>query len=444
MNQSLLNMLIHRSRTQEIVMDDQQFEIVRGTSTTKQIEASGVTGISFSTSDTLPSGFTLSSSGVLSYDGTVDAYGYYPFTVTATKGELTATATITIALGTMVGEQVELTIAAGVDTTLYLYNNNGVLTSGPNNDWGGTGYHSDIMYTWVSFYPKHGLKYSLDGGTNWLDWCFEDTNSTLDLTSSGYGSWTSCTKISGRDTVSLSGQTLTINDPSGGSSIYEVLLVSGNSEFIVPEESSSSGSDSSSSGSSSTVTIDFQDQTFTFENCQSWSDQLQATCEEALEFTTDGNEPSGVTVYFDGLISCDGTTSADTYTFDVTATCQGNPTGVTATITLVVSDPVITWDDNPYTIDFYTSGGYQEVSPPSFSGYTGQVDWYMDDFPSGVSIDTSNGGTIQFDPSGIEADETMTTTLYVVNNPDVSDYGYPQVYSEYCELTINIYYDGEA
>lgn len=109
--------------------------------------------------------------------------------------------------------------AAGVDTRLYLTNTNGVFTAAPDGSWGGTGYHRDIKDTWVSFYPRHGLKYSLDGGATYLDWCFED-NSTLDL--SGIGtSISSVTKISGRDFVSLSNQQIIVNDPSSGSTIYE-------------------------------------------------------------------------------------------------------------------------------------------------------------------------------------------------------------------------------
>lgn len=110
--------------------------------------------------------------------------------------------------------------AAGVDTTLYLTNANGVFTATPNGDWGGTGYHNGIVGTWVSFYPKHGVKYSLDGGTTYLDWCFEDTNATLDLSSVGT-TITGVTKVSGRDTVSLSVQQITVNDPSSSSGIYE-------------------------------------------------------------------------------------------------------------------------------------------------------------------------------------------------------------------------------
>lgn len=110
--------------------------------------------------------------------------------------------------------------AAGVDTTLYLTNNNGVFTAAPNGDWGGTGYHDGISDTWVSFYPKHGLKYSLDNGATWLDWCFEDTNSTLDLSSVVRGGILGVTKVSGRDTVSLSDQTISIIDDDGSSAIY--------------------------------------------------------------------------------------------------------------------------------------------------------------------------------------------------------------------------------
>ena len=110
--------------------------------------------------------------------------------------------------------------AAGVDTTLYLTNADGVFTASPSGDWGGTGYHNGISSSWVSFYPKHGVKYSLDGGSTWLDWCFEDTNSVLDLSSVGT-TIAAVTKVSGRDTVSLSGQQITINDPSSSSGIYE-------------------------------------------------------------------------------------------------------------------------------------------------------------------------------------------------------------------------------
>jgi len=130
--------------------------------------------------------------------------------------------------------------AAGVDTTLYLTNTNGVLTAGPVNDWGGTGYHDGIRGTWVSFYPKHGLKYSLDGGTTWLDWCFEDTNSTLDLSSVG-DTITAINKISGRNYVMLSGQRITVDDPESSSAIYIW-----DTEYNV-------GGDSSSSGGSSLV-----------------------------------------------------------------------------------------------------------------------------------------------------------------------------------------------
>lgn len=109
--------------------------------------------------------------------------------------------------------------AAGVDTTLYLTNTNGVFTATPSGSWGGTGYHEGIRGTWVSFYPKHGLKYSLDGGSTYLDWCFEDTSSTLDLSSVGT-TISSVTKVSGRDSVTLSGNQITVDDPSGSSAIY--------------------------------------------------------------------------------------------------------------------------------------------------------------------------------------------------------------------------------
>ena len=109
--------------------------------------------------------------------------------------------------------------AAGVDTNLYLDNTNGVFVATPSGDWGGTGYHDGIKGTWVSFYPKHGVKYSLDGGTTWLDWCFEDTNATLDLSSVGT-TIAGVTKVSGRDYVSRLGQRITVSDPSSSSAIY--------------------------------------------------------------------------------------------------------------------------------------------------------------------------------------------------------------------------------
>lgn len=141
--------------------------------------------------------------------------------------------------------------AAGVDTTLYLTNTNGVLTAAPDGDWGGTGYHDDIRETWVSFYPKHGLKYSLDNGATWLDWCFEDTNSTLDLSSVG-DTITAINKVSGRCTISLSGQQITVDDPEGSSAIY-----------IWDTEYNGGGDQSSSGGSSLVIEAELANDTTT-------------------------------------------------------------------------------------------------------------------------------------------------------------------------------------
>lgn len=194
-----------------------------GESSSYQIQYTADGTPTFATSTTLPAGVTMTTGGLIEYDGTGSTETTVSVAVTATMTfAQVASATVGVELAETVISTVRF--AAGVDTTLYLTNSNGVFTAAPNGSWGGTGYHSDIMDTWVSFYPKHGLKYSLDGGATYLDWCFEDTNSTLDL--SGIGtSISSVTKISGRDTISLSNQQITINDPSNGSSIYEFDVV---------------------------------------------------------------------------------------------------------------------------------------------------------------------------------------------------------------------------
>jgi len=178
------------------------------------------TGCTFSlTSGTLPSGVTLdTSTGTLSYDGTVVSEdSTTTVAITASKtGYLDNTATVAIK---MMVESHTIRFWAGVDTTLYLTNTNGVFVASPSG-YGGCGYHSGISgYPEIYFNPKHGLKYSTDGGFTWSDWVFEDTSATLDLSSIGT-TITSLTKISGRDTVSLTGQQIMVNDPSSSSGPY--------------------------------------------------------------------------------------------------------------------------------------------------------------------------------------------------------------------------------
>ena len=218
-------MLIRRSRGSvppyvpptNITFDDQSFDFISTVSSSFQI---GVmpSGCTFSTSDTMPSGFTLSSDGLLSYDGTPFSTGLTDIiTVTASKdGFESATASISIR------KKLTHTIrfAAGVDTTLYLRNTNGVFVATPSGSWGGTGYHEGIRNSGVSLYPKHGLKYSIDGGFSWSTWCFEDTNSTLDLTGVVNGKILSMTKVFGRNSVTINNQTITVSDPNNGSSLY--------------------------------------------------------------------------------------------------------------------------------------------------------------------------------------------------------------------------------
>lgn len=225
-----------------VAIEDQSFDVLNTTPSSYKIKSTGI-GATFSTSDTLPNGFTLSSNGTLTYDGTNSDTGYFPFTVTVTKGEESATATITINLG--VYEYTSVIFAAGVDTSIYFYNNNGVFTVSTDGGWGGTGYHQDLRtnYPWYSLYPKHGCKYSLDGGVTWNAWIFEDTNSTLDLSYTGLTSTTSFLKVLGRNSCYPSvNNSVYINDPSGGSAPYRFKLTS--QRFVVSDESSSSSSSS--------------------------------------------------------------------------------------------------------------------------------------------------------------------------------------------------------
>ena len=90
--------LIYRSRHQELAVKDQNFSCIQGVSCSHNIRWRGKTAPTFSTSDPLPDGYTLSSAGVLSYDGTACTPDTYAFSVTADDGETTVTATMTVAV----------------------------------------------------------------------------------------------------------------------------------------------------------------------------------------------------------------------------------------------------------------------------------------------------------------------------------------------------------
>lgn len=92
------DMLIYRSLHQDLSVRDLNVSWRQGTSASAHIRWSGRTEPTFSTSDTLPAGVTMSTAGLVSYDGTACTPDTYSWTVTATDGTSTVTATVTLVM----------------------------------------------------------------------------------------------------------------------------------------------------------------------------------------------------------------------------------------------------------------------------------------------------------------------------------------------------------
>ena len=92
------DLLIYRSTHQSLFVKDQSFTFTQLVAATYKIKWRGKKKPTFSTSDTLPTGFSLSSDGIVSYDGSVIQSGVTNWTVTATDGVDTVTASMTMTL----------------------------------------------------------------------------------------------------------------------------------------------------------------------------------------------------------------------------------------------------------------------------------------------------------------------------------------------------------
>ena len=92
------DLLIYRSTHQSLFVKDQSFTFTQLVVATYKIKWRGKNKPTFSTSDTLPTGFALSSDGIVSYDGSVIQSGVTNWTVTATDGVDTVTASMTMTL----------------------------------------------------------------------------------------------------------------------------------------------------------------------------------------------------------------------------------------------------------------------------------------------------------------------------------------------------------
>ncbi len=89
------DLLIYRSTHQSLFVKDQSFSFTQLVVATYKIKWRGKTAPTFSTSDTLPTGITLSNNGIVSYDGSINQTGVTNWTVTATDGVDTVTASMT-------------------------------------------------------------------------------------------------------------------------------------------------------------------------------------------------------------------------------------------------------------------------------------------------------------------------------------------------------------
>lgn len=89
------DLLIYRSTHQSLFVKDQSFSFTQLVAATYKIKWRGKNAPTFSTSDTLPTGITLSSNGIVSYDGSINQTGVTNWTVTATDGVDTVTASMT-------------------------------------------------------------------------------------------------------------------------------------------------------------------------------------------------------------------------------------------------------------------------------------------------------------------------------------------------------------
>lgn len=101
------DLLIYRSTHQALFVKDQSFSFTQLVVATYKIKWRGKNKPTFSTSDTLPTGVTLSSDGIVSYDGSIIQSGVTNWTVTATDGVDTVTASMTTTMNSATVEIVD-------------------------------------------------------------------------------------------------------------------------------------------------------------------------------------------------------------------------------------------------------------------------------------------------------------------------------------------------
>lgn len=101
------DLLIYRSTHQSLFVKDQSFSFTQLVVATYKIKWRGKNAPTFSTSDTLPTGITLSSDGIVSYDGSIIQSGVTNWTVTATDGVDTVTANMTTTMNSATVEIVD-------------------------------------------------------------------------------------------------------------------------------------------------------------------------------------------------------------------------------------------------------------------------------------------------------------------------------------------------
>lgn len=92
-------LLIYRSRHQALSVRDLSVSWRQGTPSYAKIRWRGKTAPTFTTSGTLPSGVTMSTAGIVTYDGTACTPDTYTWAVSATDGTDTVTATVTMTMG---------------------------------------------------------------------------------------------------------------------------------------------------------------------------------------------------------------------------------------------------------------------------------------------------------------------------------------------------------